>query len=31
VQQANDQMTQDAPDMSGEFFDQEVDRTRDFS
>ena len=30
VQQANDQMTQDAPDMSGEFFDQEVDRTREF-
>ena len=29
VQQANDQMTQDAPDMSGEFFDQEADRTRD--
>jgi cell division septum initiation protein DivIVA len=29
VQQANDQMTQDAPDMSGEFFDQEVDRTRE--
>lgn len=29
IQQANDQMTQDAPDMSGEFFDQEVDRTRD--
>jgi len=23
-------MTQDAPDMSGEFFDQEVDRTREF-
>ncbi|MEY4401812.1 MAG: hypothetical protein RL072_1677 [Actinomycetota bacterium] len=29
IQQANDQMTQDAPDISGEFFDQEVDRTRD--
>lgn len=29
IQQANDQMTQDAPDMSGEFFDQEIDRTRD--
>ena len=29
VQQANDQMTQDAPDMSGEFFDQEVDRSRE--
>jgi cell division septum initiation protein DivIVA len=29
IQQANDQMTQDAPDMSGEFFDQEADRTRD--
>ena len=29
IQQANDQMTQDAPDMSGEFFDQEADRIRD--
>ena len=29
IQQANDQMTNDAPDMSGEFFDQEADRTRD--
>ena len=29
VQQANQQMTEDAPDMSGEFFDQEADRTRD--
>ncbi len=29
IQQANDQMTQDAPDMSREFFDQENDRTRD--
>ena len=31
VQQANDQMTDDAPDMSGEFFDQEIDRTRDLN
>ncbi len=29
IQQANDQMTQDAPDMSREFFDQENDRPRD--
>ena len=29
VQQANEQMTDDAPDISGEFFDQEADRTRD--
>jgi hypothetical protein len=29
IQQANDQMGQEAPDISGEFFDQEVDRTRD--
>lgn len=29
VQQAKDQMTSDAPDMSGEFFDQEDDRRDD--
>lgn len=31
IQQANDLMTEEAPDMSGEFFDQEVDRTRDIN